>query len=174
MLPRISLLAASDDNPPGVPVRARDLAQPCASISTRDPLALAADRLVEQRLSALLVVDAQGRPIAVVRAEQLIGACLPGYLAQDPLLVRVIDEPHADRLCVAPADRLVADCLPPGRPRQFSVAHDSTVLEVAELMARTGCPVVAVQERDAHGASRYAGAVTAFRLLAHLRQGTHA
>ncbi|WP_416978198.1 histidine kinase [Streptomyces sp. T028] len=151
-------------------MRARDLAQPCASIGIGDALALAADLLVGQRLSALLVVDGQGRPVAVLRAEQLIGACLPRYLEQDPLLVRVIDEPHADRLCVSPPELLVADCLPPGRTRQFSVAHDCTVLEVAELMARTGCPVVAVQERSTHGTSRYVGAVTAALLLAHLRQ----
>ncbi|MBC9726340.1 CBS domain-containing protein [Streptomyces sp. TRM68367] len=154
-------------------MRARDLAEPYPTIGMGDHLTAAADLLVGQRLPALLVLDTYGHPVAVLRAEQLIDACLPRYFTQDPLLARIIDEPYADRLRVAP-ERLVSDCLPPGRPQPFSVPPDCTIVEIAELMVRIGSPVVAVMDRNPDGTARLVGAVTATRLLERLRQGTHA
>ncbi|MFE3850518.1 CBS domain-containing protein [Streptomyces griseorubiginosus] len=154
-------------------MRARDLAEPYPAIGLLDRLAVAVDLVVVRRLPALLVVDAEGQPVGVLRAEQLIAACLPRYVEKDPLLARVIDESHADRLCVSPV-RPVSDCFPLGRTRPFSVTPDCTVVEVAELMARTGSPVVAVTEPADDGTSRLVGAVTATRLLERLRQAVRA
>ncbi|MFE9649137.1 CBS domain-containing protein [Streptomyces sp. NPDC006365] len=154
-------------------MRARDLAEPYPSIGLGDPLSAAADLLVEQRLPALLVLDPFGQPVGVLRAEQLIDDCLPRYFTQDPLLARIIDERYADRLCVAP-ERLVSDCLRLGRPKPFSVTPNCTIVEIAELMARTGSPVVAVMDTNPDGTPRLVGAVTATRLLERLRQGTPA
>ncbi|MCX4862215.1 CBS domain-containing protein [Streptomyces canus] len=154
-------------------MRARDLAEPYPTIGLFDQLTAAADLLVSRQLPALLVLDAEGQPIGVLRAERLIAACLPRYFEQNPLLARVIDERHADRLSVSSV-RPVSDCFPPGRPRPFSVGPDCTVVQVAELMARTGSPVVAVTAAAADGTARLVGAVTATRLLERLGQGTPA
>ncbi|GAA2646783.1 CBS domain-containing protein [Streptomyces vastus] len=154
-------------------MRARDLAEPYPTIALFDQLTTAADLLVSQQLPALLVLDAEGHPVGVLRAEQLIAACLPRYFEQDPLLAQVIDERHADRLCVSSV-RPVSDCFPPGRPRPFSVSPQCTLVQVAELMARTGSSVVAVTATAADGTSRLVGAVTAARLLERLRQVTPA
>lgn len=154
-------------------MRARALAEPYPSVRTTDRLATAVDLVVGRDLPALLITDPEGRPVAVLRADQVLAACLPGYFADDPLLVRLIDEPYADRMGVAP-ERLVSECLPRGGPRPFSVTAECTVVEVAELMARTGCPVVAVLEGGPGPDTRLLGVVTATRVLQRLRSRAHA
>ncbi|MFI5660908.1 hypothetical protein [Streptomyces sp. NPDC051684] len=151
-------------------MRVRELAEPCTFIDPREPLTAAADLLADQRLPALLIQGARGRPTGMLSAGQLIGACLPSYVALDPLLARVVDEAHADQLRVVPG-RVVADCRAAGRARPPSIAVDRTVMELAEVMARTDAPLVVVTEPGADGDARPVGAVTAARLLASLRQG---
>jgi hypothetical protein len=97
-------------------MRARDLAEPCVSVSTDADAVDAVRLLVEQGLPGLLVVDPAGRPYAILPACDMVRTLVPSYVQEDPVLAAVIDEPHADHLCRALAGRKVADCLPVGRP----------------------------------------------------------
>ena len=120
----------------------------------------AVELLASRRLPGLIVVDEKGRPHSVLPASQVVRFLVPSYVQDDPSLARVIDEPLADRV----ADRLgglTVRKLLPDEPREIPVvAYDDTVLEIAAMMARLRCPLVAVV-RD----GRIIGAITASRLL---------
>ncbi|GGR84128.1 hypothetical protein Snoj_42260 [Streptomyces nojiriensis] len=75
---------------------ARDLAEPYPHVTTDDPAVDAARLLAEQNLPALLVLDTDGIPYAVVPGSQVVGQLVPEYVMEDPLLAAVIDERHAD------------------------------------------------------------------------------
>ncbi|WP_409468623.1 CBS domain-containing protein [Streptomyces sp. HC307] len=151
-------------------MRARDLAQSCVTTG-KDAQAIEAVRaLVEHDLPGLLVVDSAGQPYATLPACDLIRALVPAYIREDPVLADVIDEPHADHLCHAVAGRKLIDCLPVGRPFLPTAAPDSTAMEIAELMARTRSPLIAVVEQGATGQGRVLGVITAAHLLKQLLQ----
>jgi CBS domain-containing protein len=151
-------------------MRARDLAQPYVSVSTDTDAVEAVKLLAEQRLPGLLVVGRAGQPVAIPPAGDVVRALVPGYIQEDPVLAAVIDEPHADRLCRALAGRTLGDRLPTGRPFPPAAAPDRTAMELAEPMARTRSPLIAIAERDAGGPGRLVGVVTANHLLERLLQ----
>ncbi|MBZ9643128.1 CBS domain-containing protein [Streptomyces sp. PSKA30] len=151
-------------------MRARDLAQPYVSVSTDTDAVEAVRLLVEQGLPGLLVVGPAGQPFAMLPASDVVRTLVPGYIQEDPVLAAVIDEPHADRLCRALAGRTLADRLPTARPFLPAAAPDRTAMELAELMARTRSPLIAIVERDAGGPGRLLGVVTAAHLLERLLQ----
>lgn len=151
-------------------MRARDLAEPYVSVS-HDADAIDAVRLiVEQRLPGLLVTDSAGQPYAALPVCDVVRALVPGYVREDRGLARVIDERHADHLCSALGGRTVADCLPVRRPLLPAAAPDWTAVELAELMARSRSPFIAVIERSEEDPGRLLGVVTAARLLERLLQ----
>ncbi|MEU3253384.1 CBS domain-containing protein [Streptomyces sp. NPDC006997] len=154
-------------------MRARELAVDYETVDV-DSDALAAARLMaEHSLPGLLVLDRRGAPKAVLPAAEMIKLLVPNYVVEDPALAAVVDEAHADRLCLALVGRRVGDCLP-GRAAPPPVADpDDTALEVAALMARVHSPVVAVAERTKDG-PRLLGVITASHLLHRLltRTGT--
>ncbi|GAB2756446.1 CBS domain-containing protein [Streptomyces bullii] len=125
---------------------------------------------VAHDLPGLLVVDPDGRPYAALPASDLVRMLVPGYIQEDPVLAEVIDEPHADRLCRALAGRKLLDCLPVGKPFLPTAAPDCTAMEIAELMARTRSPLIAVVERSSSGPDRLLGVITATHLLKQLIQ----
>lgn len=85
---------------------------------------------------------------------------MPSYVQDDPSLARVIDEPLADQIADK-LDGMTVRKLLPSEPAELPVVqHDDTVLEIAALMARLRCPLVAVL-RD----QEVIGAITASRLL---------
>ena len=120
-----------------------------------DPALTAARLIAERRLPGIAVVDACGRPVAVLPASQVLRVVVPDYVREDPALARVVDEAGAERLCVQRlADERVADLLPAGRHRVelAAVDGDATVLECAALMARLRSPLlVVVEDRRVHG-----------------------
>jgi CBS domain-containing protein len=120
----------------------------------------AARLLASRRLPGLIVTDESGRPCSILPASQVVRFLVPRYVQDDPSLARVVDETLADRV----ADKLVGTTvrkLLPERPPELPVVNaDDTVLEVAALMARLRCPLVAVVDGD-----RIVGAITASRLL---------
>lgn len=120
----------------------------------------AAEMLARDRLPALIVVDADGRPAAVLPASQVVRFLVPGYVQDDPSLARVLSESMADHAADKLQGRSVRDVLPRDRPELPVVNHDDTVIEVAAIMARLRCPMVAVMEGD-----RMVGVVSAARLL---------
>lgn len=148
-------------------MRARDLAVEYETVRV-DSEALAAARLMaDQKLPALLVVDAAGAPVAILPASQLVKVLVPAYVIEDPTLAAVIDEKHADRLCQALVGRTVGDCLSSKAGPPPIAAPDDTALEVAALMAQVRSPLVAVAEKDGAG-TRLLGVVTASHLLHQL------
>ncbi|MEU9795184.1 hypothetical protein AB0E27_32185 [Streptomyces sparsogenes] len=151
-------------------MRARDPAVEYPPVRL-DSDALDAARLpAGQRLPGVPVMDDDGEPYALLPASALVELPVPGHVIEDPTPV-VVDEPHADRLCQAPAGRPVADC-PPGERRKPPIADaDDTALEVAALMARERGPLIAVVEREPdreRGGSRLPGVTTAAHLLERL------
>lgn len=129
--------------------RARDLAQSYVSVSTDTDAVEAVRLLVEQRLTALLVVGPAGQPIAVQPASDVVRTLVSGCIQEDPVLAAVIGEPHADRLCRALAGRTLAGRLPAGRPFPPAAGPDRTAMELTELLAQTRSPLIALVERDA-------------------------
>lgn len=135
---------------------ARDLAEPYPYVTTDEDAAHAIRLLALHRLPALLVVDTDAAPYALVPCAQLVGRLVSG--------VRDHDEPAGI------AGRSVADWLPPGSPSPPTVEENDDLTRVADLIARTRSPLVAVVERD--GGQRWlAGVVTAARLLERLAGG---
>ena len=76
----------------GVPmvgrVRARDLAQDLPTVSPDDSALAAARLIAARRLPGIAVVDAGGRPVAVLPASQVLRSVVPGYVQEDPALLK--------------------------------------------------------------------------------------
>lgn len=142
-------------------MQARDLAEAYPSVTMDTPAVEAARRMAADRLNGIVVVDERGRPTVVLPATQVLRLGLPRYSQDDPALARVIDEAHADVFLRKLAGRTIADCLPEKRGELPVVNGDDTVLEIAAMMARTRCPVVAVVDQD----GAMTGAITLHALL---------
>jgi CBS domain-containing protein len=109
----------------------------------------AARRLVTESLPGLAVVSAEGRPLAVLPASQILGLAVPTYIKDDPSLAGVVDEESADRLTDRLATMTVQDVLDDVEPDLLgTVTHDATLLEVAALMARQHVPLLVVAGAD--------------------------
>ncbi|GAA1536249.1 CBS domain-containing protein [Kribbella lupini] len=126
-----------------------------------DSDALAAvELLASRRLPGLIVVDEKGRPHSVLPASQVVRFLVPSYVQDDPSLARVIDESPADQVAEKLTGVTVRKLLP-AQPTELPVVnHDDTVLEVAAIMARLRCPLVAVVKDQ-----EITGAISASRLL---------
>jgi CBS domain-containing protein len=120
----------------------------------------AVELLASRRLPGLIVVDAEGHPHSVLPASQVVRFLVPSYVQDDPSLARVIDESLADQVADKLAGVTVRKLLPREPVELPVVNHDDTVLEVAAIMARLRCPLVAVVKDK-----EIVGAITASRLL---------
>ncbi len=152
-------------------MRARDLARPYPVVTVDDDAQEAARLLARERLPALLVVDQEGYPYAIVPAAQVLRALVPQYVLDDPILAAVVDDRFDDESREAVGGRSVAEWLPRGRLTPGVVGPDVSPMHIAALMARKDCPVVAVIERDG-GKATLIGAVTADTLLDHFIGGS--
>ncbi|MFJ8669906.1 CBS domain-containing protein [Streptomyces sp. NPDC093600] len=145
-------------------VRARNLAEPYPFVTTDDDAVAAARMLAEKSLPALLVLDADGGPYAIVPGSQVLRQALPEYVVDDPLLAPAI----GGRADAEIAERLEGLTVAEWLPRQLFpppyVGPDALPMEVAALMARTPSPLIAVIERDADHV-QLVGTVTAARLM---------
>jgi CBS domain-containing protein len=148
-------------------VQAKELATPYPTIRMDTPAADAARLLAEHRLPALIVVDANEHPLAILPGSQVLRLMIPLYVQDDPALARVLDEAFADRIIDALEGRTVADLLPRERVPLPVVAPDDTVLEIAAIMAANRCPLVAVVEERSRTAP-LTGAISAAQLLGRL------
>ena len=120
----------------------------------------AVELLASRRLPGLIVVDEKGKPYSVLPASQVVRFLVPSYVQDDPSLARVIDESLADQVADKLAGMTVRKLLPSEPVELPVVNHDDTVIEVAAIMARLRCPLVAVTKDD-----QILGAITASRLL---------
>lgn len=120
----------------------------------------AVELLASRRLPGLIVVEADGTPYCVLPASQVVRFLVPSYVQDDPSLARVIDESLADRVADKLSGTTVRKLLPAEPAELPAVKHDDTVLEIAAVMARLRCPLVAVLR-----GREIIGAITASRLL---------
>ena len=148
-------------------MQAHELAEPYPTVRM-DGSALEAARLfAARRLPGLIVVDDNEHPIAVLPGSQLMRFFIPRYVQDDPALARVLDEPHADRLCEALTGKTVADLLPKDTTQIPVAAPDDNVLEIAAAMARHRSPLIAVVAGNSRTAPLI-GAISVSLLLTRL------
>src|SRR4051812_17862805 len=101
--------------------------------------ALDAGRLMaERRLPGLVVTEADGRPLAILPASQVVRMLIPSYVQDDPSLAGVLSESMADHIADAIGDKDVAAILPKPLPGLTKVKADDTIVEVAAVMAHEG------------------------------------
>ncbi|UQA91546.1 CBS domain-containing protein [Streptomyces halobius] len=147
-------------------MRAGDLAEPYPAVCTDDDAMDAARLFVERRLPALLVLDRDGRPYAIVPGSQLLKVMVPDFVLRDTSLARTFVEGDVQTLSEALAGLSVAQWLPGPRVLPTVVGLSADVLEVAALMVTTRTPLVAVVESDGER-TRTTGAISAARLMEH-------
>ncbi|WP_029901240.1 CBS domain-containing protein [Nocardia brasiliensis] len=143
-------------------MQARQIAEDYPSV-TKDSDALAAAKLLaEHRLPGIVVTDGERVPRAVLPASQVVRFLVPGYVQDDPSLAGVLSESVADQIADALRGKTVGEMLPElkAKPVLPVVRADDTVIEVAALMARSRCPLVAVVD-----GKQMIGVITASRLL---------
>lgn len=120
----------------------------------------AARLLAERRLPGLVVTDRAGVPQSVLPASDVVRFLVPGYVQDDPSLAGVLNESMADRIADTLGGKTVRSLLPSDPPELPLVNFDDTIIEVAAMMARLRCPMVAVMKDGA-----LIGVVSASRLL---------
>lgn len=141
-------------------MRAGDIVEPYPVVEITTSALVAAQLLAKDRLPGLVVLDAGGRPTAVLPASQVVRAMVPDYIQRDPSLARVVGEKGAEKIVDRLRNATVGDLLP-DRPREIAVLTvDDTVLELAAVMARLRSPLCAVVDGN-----RVVGVVTASHLL---------
>lgn len=129
-------------------MRASKIATAVPTVTLDESVAHALSSLADHRLPGLIVVDDAQRPVAVLPGTQVLKLSIEFGYREDAALARTVDEGHADIFWRQEGARLVRDCC---RPKEFppAIVHeDATLLEVAALMARSHCPLVAVVDRD--------------------------
>ncbi|WP_326943194.1 CBS domain-containing protein [Amycolatopsis sp. NBC_00348] len=120
----------------------------------------AARLLAERRLPGLVVTDAAGCPRSILPASEVVQFLVPGYVRDDPSLAGVLDESMADRVAGKLSGKTVRSLLPDKPAELARVQADDTMVEVAAIMARLRCPLVAVMEEK-----KLLGVISASRLL---------
>ena len=134
------------------------------SIDVTAPASEAARTIGVERRPAVLVL-ADGRPKTVLPGSQVLTFLIPGYLQEDPSLVRVYGEKAADACAARLEGKTVGDLLPVGRTVELpAVEPRATVIECAAEMARLHSPLLVVVSDD----GELLGAITASRLLGAL------
>ena len=141
-------------------MRAEAIAEAFPSVAL-DSNALEAVRLLAiRRLPGLVVTNADGTPVTILPASQVVRLLVPPYVQEDPSLAGVLSESMADRVADKLAGKTVSSVLPKPPPDMTTVKTDDTIVEVAAAMARNRSPLVAVM-----GGDGLVGVITATRLL---------
>ncbi len=120
----------------------------------------AARLLAEHRLPGIVVTDQEGCPQFVLPASQVVRFLVPTYVQDDPSLAGVLNESMADRVADKLGGRKVRTLLPREPTELPRVNSDDTIIEVAAVMARLRCPLVAVMQDKT-----LLGVISASRLL---------
>lgn len=120
----------------------------------------AARLLAEHRLPGIVVTDRSGCPQSILPASQVVQFLVPGYVRDDPSLAGVLTESMADRVADKLGGTTVRSLLPREPAELPRVNSDDTIIEVAAMMARLRCPLVAVMN-----GKTLLGVISASRLL---------
>jgi CBS domain-containing protein len=143
-------------------VRAEEIVEEFPVVNIDSPALDAVRLLAEHRLNGLVVVtNTSETPYAILPASQVVRLIVPSYIQEDPGLAGVFTESMADQTAEKLSGKAIRDLLPKQRQYVPVVDADDTIIEVAELMARVRCPLVAVVKKK-----RWLGVITASRLLA--------
>jgi len=145
-------------------MRASDVMENYPSIDETAPAEEAVRMIGQERRPAVLVLR-DSKPLTVLPGSQVLNFLIPGYLQEDPSLVKVYGEKASDACAERLAGRTVGDMLPKERRLTLpSVRTDANIMECAAVMAAQHSPLlVVVDEND-----DIAGAISASRLLQHL------
>ena len=138
----------------------RDLVEHYPSATVETPALDAVRSMAEEHRLAIIVLDGDERPFAVLGSPQILTALLPEYVVEDPNLARVLDSKDAEQMLARLNELSVGDLMPRDTRGVPVLSEDDTDLEAAAYMANEGVSVVAVVSRG-----RYVGAVTVSRLL---------
>ncbi|WP_282701804.1 CBS domain-containing protein [Streptomyces sp. CC219B] len=151
-------------------MHAADVIETLPTALPDDDILSAVQMVSRQGLPGLVVADEQGELIGCMSSVDLLRAALPHYFLDDPGLVHVMDEVHADRVAAAMSGTRVRDVLTWGPSRIPRVGPRAKAVELAVLMVRRQCPFALV-EREGGG---ILGVVTANRLLGLLATAAEA
>ncbi|HEX5427281.1 MAG TPA: CBS domain-containing protein [Pedococcus sp.] len=143
-------------------MRARELAQPFATVGLEDSALEAARAMAEAGRPGIVVLGEDGTPWTVLPGSQVLRLAIPTYVQEDPHLARVYDEKAADDLFARLEGKVVRDLVPEHREQDELpvVDPDATSIEVAAVMARMRSPLAVVSDGD-----DILGVVTVSRLL---------
>jgi CBS domain containing-hemolysin-like protein len=142
-------------------MHAADVTETLPTARPSDDVLSAVRMVTQHHLPGLVVADELGEVVGCMSSVDLLGLVLPRYVQEEPGLVRVFDEGHADRIAAALVGIRVADVVGECSARIPIVRPRATVIELAELMAERSCPL-AVVARERGGTL---GVVTANHLL---------
>jgi CBS domain-containing protein len=145
-------------------MQARDIAVQLPTVTLHDPVIKAVKVMAMAQMPGMIIVDEAHRPKVVLPGTQVLRMTVLQSYQRDQALARAIDEAHADHFWQELGQRSVSDCLPPGLGKPTVVPEDATLLEVANLMARLHCPLIAV----VNDTGRLFGAITLNNLVASL------
>ena len=144
-------------------MHAADIVERLPTTGLDDEILSAIRTISQLNLPGLVVTDESGVVVGCVSSVDLLRTTLPRYLHGDARLARVIDESTADRIARTLAGVRVRDVV--GELRRIpGVRPRATVVELAELMAEHGSPIILVEPDD----GGTPGMVTANHLLALL------
>lgn len=129
-------------------MHAADIVENLPTAGLDDEILSAISTLVQHRLPGLAVVDEQAHVVGCVSAVDLLRASLPRYLHGDSRLGRVLDESAADQIVRTLAGVRVRDAVRELAPVP-AVRPQATAVELAELMAERGSPIVLVETEGA-------------------------
>jgi CBS domain-containing protein len=141
-------------------MHAADMAEDFPVVSLDSQAWDAVMQLASRRLPGLVVTDAQGAPVSVLPASQVVRILVPSYVQDDPSLAGVLTESMCDRVADKLRGKTVEVLVPHDAPEPATVKSDDTIVEVAAVMARLRSPLAAVMDGD-----RMVGVITASRLL---------
>ncbi len=146
-------------------MRAADLVEQIPTVTAATGALEAAELIARYRLSALIVADENGLPVAVIPGSQVLKLVVPRYVREDPTLAHAYDESGAEELCAELAGHTVGELLDDDDVRRVevpSVKPDDTLVEIATVMVQAHSPLVVVRGKD----GAYHGAITFSRTMA--------
>ncbi|GGL90128.1 CBS domain-containing protein [Nakamurella endophytica] len=123
-------------------------------VTARTPLRDVALLLVRDGLPGVVVTDADGGPVAVVTALDLLGRLVPEFVREDPALARVYDAVGSAESWRELGARTIAEIFGDGDDWHRAIAavdDDATAIEVAAEMLNHHTSVAVVRPATAPG-----------------------
>ncbi len=141
-------------------MHAAEIAEPYPIVLATTSALEAARLLAHEQRPGLVVIGADGSPVAVLPGSQVVRFLVPDYVQDDPALARVLGELPTEQIVQRLAQLSVAALLPSPAPELPVLRPDDSVVELAAVMARLRSPLAVVMD-----GRTIVGVVTAARLL---------